>query len=157
MIVRSYQTPHQARVVPLAAVNGSTTSVRRQRDYIWIRPAPRPPTMLIRVVPSIEEIQRATAEQFGLTIHDMKSQRRSIYIARPRQVAMYLAAALTSASLAMIGRCFGGRDHSTVIHALRRVEELLATERHLARDMRSICAGVARAVERRDWEFRRGR
>lgn len=153
MIVRSYQTPHQVRVVPLAAVNGSVASVPRQRDYIHIRPLPMRP-MTVLTVPSVEDIQRATAAQFGLRYEDMKSARRSAWIAHPRQMAMHLAAALTNCSLATIGRTFGGRDHSTVIHALRRVEERLAADPEIARAERLICAAVARATERRDWEFR---
>ena len=57
------------------------------------------------------------------------SQRRAVAIARPRQIAMYLAKRLTTRSLPEIGRKFGGRDHSTVIHAVRRIEELRDTDR----------------------------
>ena len=160
MILRSYQTPHQVRVVPLMPVNGSVASVPRQRDYIYIRPAPVAVRMLptsVRIVPSIDEIQRATAEYFGVALKDMKSERRSAWIAHPRQFAMWLAGALTNASLVMIGRGFGDRDHSTVHHAIKRVEERMAADLQAHADMRLICARVARATERRDWEFRRGR
>lgn len=160
MIVRSYQTPHQVRVVPLPAVNGSVKSVPRQPDYIHIRPSPVAGPMVpmkLRVVPSIGEIQRATADYYGLALKDMESARRSIEIARPRMFAMYLAAALTNASLVVVGRSFGGRDHSTVINAIRRSEQQLASEAETHIALRSICASIARATERRDWAFRRGR
>lgn len=73
---------------------------------------------------SIDEIQRKVCENYGLRMADMQSARRSRNIARPRQVAMYLAKQLTSRSLPEIGRKFGGRDHTTVMHAVRKIEEL---------------------------------
>ena len=73
---------------------------------------------------TIEEIQKRVAEHFNIRIADMHSARRSRAVARPRQVAMYLAKQLTSRSLPEIGRKFGGRDHTTVMHAVRKIEEL---------------------------------
>ena len=73
---------------------------------------------------TIEDIQKQVAEHFGIRLADMHSARRARAVARPRQVAMYLAKQLTARSLPEIGRKFGGRDHSTVSHAVRRVEEL---------------------------------
>jgi chromosomal replication initiator protein len=73
---------------------------------------------------TIEEIQKRVAEHFNIRISDMHSARRARAVARPRQVAMYLAKQLTSRSLPEIGRKFGGRDHTTVMHAVRKVEEL---------------------------------
>ncbi len=73
---------------------------------------------------TIEEIQKQVAQHFNIRISDMHSARRARSVARPRQVAMYLAKQLTSRSLPEIGRKFGGRDHTTVMHAVRRVEEL---------------------------------
>ena len=73
---------------------------------------------------TIEEIQKRVAEHFNIRFADMHSARRSRAVARPRQVAMYLAKQLTSRSLPEIGRKFGGRDHTTVMHAVRKVEEL---------------------------------
>ena len=73
---------------------------------------------------TIEEIQKKVAEHFNIRIADMHSARRARAVARPRQVAMYLAKQLTSRSLPEIGRKFGGRDHTTVMHAVKRVEEL---------------------------------
>ena len=73
---------------------------------------------------TIDEIQRAVSAYFELKPIDLVSARRARVVARPRQIAMYLAKRLTTRSLPEIGRKFGGRDHSTVIHAVRRVEEL---------------------------------
>ena len=73
---------------------------------------------------NIEEIQKKVSQHFNVKMSDMSSARRSRTIARPRQVAMYLSKNLTSRSLPEIGRRFGNRDHTTVIHAVRKVEEL---------------------------------
>ena len=73
---------------------------------------------------TIEEIQKRVAEHFNIRFTDMHSARRSRAVARPRQVAMYLAKHLTSRSLPEIGRKFGGRDHTTVMYAVQKVEEL---------------------------------
>jgi chromosomal replication initiator protein len=73
---------------------------------------------------SIEDIQRKTAEYYKLEVRDFHSPQRARRVARPRQVAMYLSRQLTTRSLPEIGRRFGGRDHTTVLHACRRVEAL---------------------------------
>ena len=73
---------------------------------------------------TIEEIQKKVAEHYNIRLTDMHSPRRSRSVARPRQVAMYLAKSITSRSLPEIGRKFGGRDHTTVMHAVKKVEEL---------------------------------
>jgi chromosomal replication initiator protein len=73
---------------------------------------------------TIDEIQKRVGEHFDLKPLDMVSARRARAVARPRQIAMYLAKRLTTRSLPEIGRKFGGRDHSTVIHAVKRIEEL---------------------------------
>ena len=77
---------------------------------------------------TIEEIQRKTAEYYKLDLRELHSARRARRVARPRQVAMYLARELTSRSLPDIGRRFGGRDHTTVLHACRRIEALCKTD-----------------------------
>lgn len=73
---------------------------------------------------TIDEIQRAVADYFNLRLAEMLSERRARNIARPRQIAMYLSKQLTSRSLPEIGRRFGGRDHTTVMHAVRKIEDL---------------------------------
>tara|TARA_B100000315_G_scaffold195799_1_gene186755 strand:- start:78 stop:890 length:813 start_codon:yes stop_codon:yes gene_type:complete len=84
---------------------------------------------------TIEEIQKKVAQHFNIRLADMHSARRARNVARPRQVAMYLAKQLTTRSLPEIGRKFGGRDHTTVMHAVRRIEELRQTDAGLAEDI----------------------
>ena len=84
---------------------------------------------------TIDEIQRKVAEHYNLRISDLLSPRRARAVARPRQVAMFLCKGLTSKSLPEIGRKFGGRDHTTVIHAVKRVEEMRATDSQIADDV----------------------
>ncbi|HVC57235.1 MAG TPA: chromosomal replication initiator protein DnaA [Stellaceae bacterium] len=84
---------------------------------------------------TIDEIQRKVAEHFNIKMAEMTSARRARIVARPRQVAMYLAKQLTSRSLPEIGRKFGGRDHTTVMHAVRKIEELAVSDRALAEDV----------------------
>ena len=87
---------------------------------------------------TIEEIQKAVVAHYNLKLADMQSKRRSRVVARPRQVAMYLAKQLTPRSLPEIGRRFGGRDHTTVMHAVKKVEELLGEDDGFARDVESL-------------------
>jgi chromosomal replication initiator protein len=84
---------------------------------------------------TIDEIQRRVAEHFNMKMAEMTSSRRARVVARPRQVAMYLAKQLTQRSLPEIGRKFGGRDHTTVMHAVRKIEELMVSDRALAEDV----------------------
>ncbi|MDP7142874.1 MAG: chromosomal replication initiator protein DnaA [Alphaproteobacteria bacterium] len=87
---------------------------------------------------TIDEIQRKTAEHYNIKMPDMHSARRARNVARPRQVAMYLAKQLTSRSLPEIGRKFGGRDHTTVMHAVRKIEELMDQDAQIAQDVEII-------------------
>jgi chromosomal replication initiator protein len=84
---------------------------------------------------TIEEIQKRVAEHFNVRISDMHSARRARSVARPRQVAMYLSKQLTSRSLPEIGRKFGGRDHTTVMHAVKKVDELQDQDISFAEDV----------------------
>ncbi|WP_246152496.1 chromosomal replication initiator protein DnaA [Roseospira navarrensis] len=84
---------------------------------------------------TIEEIQKKVAEHYNIRIADMSSARRSRAVARPRQVAMYLSKQLTQRSLPEIGRKFGGRDHTTVMHAVKKIEELCGTDAGFAEDV----------------------
>ncbi len=84
---------------------------------------------------TIDEIQKATAQHYGMKQTDLISERRNRSIARPRQAAMWLAKHLTTRSLPDIGRRFGGRDHTTVLHAVRRIEALKVDDGQLARDL----------------------
>ncbi|MFC3851595.1 chromosomal replication initiator protein DnaA [Salinispirillum marinum] len=87
---------------------------------------------------SIDNIQRMVAEYYNIKINDLLSKRRSRSVARPRQMAMALAKELTSHSLPEIGGAFGGRDHTTVLHACRKVKELLETSSELREDYAKI-------------------
>ena len=84
---------------------------------------------------SIEDIQKRVAEHFNVRLGDMHSPRRARAVARPRQVAMYLCKQLTTRSLPEIGRKFGGRDHTTVMHAVRKIDELKREDSALAEDI----------------------
>jgi chromosomal replication initiator protein len=84
---------------------------------------------------TIEEIQKKVAEHWSMRLTDMSSARRARAVARPRQVAMYLAKQLTSRSLPEIGRKFGNRDHTTVMHAVSRVTELMERDAGFAEDV----------------------
>ncbi len=87
---------------------------------------------------TIENIQRTVAEYYKIRLTDLLSKRRSRSITRPRQIAMALAKALTSHSLPEIGKAFGGRDHTTVLHACRKVTELMEADARLAEDYNNL-------------------
>ena len=87
---------------------------------------------------TIDDVQKKVAEYFGLKMTDMLSARRAVEVARPRQVAMYLAKKLTPRSLPEIGRRFGGRDHTTVMHAVKRIDELRAKDPELDGDVAAL-------------------
>ncbi len=87
---------------------------------------------------TLDEIQNKVAQHFNLRVLDLHSARRARAVARPRQVAMYLAKHLTTRSLPEIGRSFGGRDHTTVMHAVRTIENLMQADRQLADDVAAL-------------------
>jgi len=87
---------------------------------------------------TIPAIQRAVAEFFGIRVEEMKAKRRTKGVAFPRQVAMYLSRELTDASLPRIGEEFGGRDHTTVMHACDRVKTAVIQDIHLAAGIKSL-------------------
>lgn len=99
-------------------------------------------TPVVRLVrsdrPKIEEIQSATARHYGATRDDIISSRRTMVIIRPRQVAMYLAKVLTLRSYPDIGRRFGNRDHTTVMHSVRKIANLVQSDIQLAADIASV-------------------
>lgn len=84
---------------------------------------------------TVDEILRKVSEHYNIRLADMIGPKRVRTIARPRQVAMYLAKTMTTKSLPDIGRRFGGRDHTTIMHGIRKVEELKATDSQLADDI----------------------
>ena len=84
---------------------------------------------------SVDDIQKHVAEHYNIRVSDMHSNRRLRVVARPRQIAMYLVKKLTHASLPEIGRKFGGRDHTTVMHGVRKIEELIEKDSAFAEDI----------------------
>jgi hypothetical protein len=116
--------------------------------------------------PTIDEIKRAVADRFDVSIDDMTSDRRGWRVAHPRQVAIYLARHLTRHSLSVIGRHFGGRDHTTVGHAIRSVEKRCQQDadlRAVVDDLRTTLAAEigdligARNIRAAEGENERGR
>jgi chromosomal replication initiator protein len=95
---------------------------------------------------SIEDIQRKTAEYYKLDVRDFHSPQRARRVARPRQVAMYLSRKLTTRSLPEIGRRFGGRDHTTVLHACRRIEALCAEDDAFKQQVEFLRSVLTRAM-----------
>ncbi|HKJ84922.1 MAG TPA: helix-turn-helix domain-containing protein, partial [Spirochaetia bacterium] len=87
---------------------------------------------------SIDNIQRLVAEYYKIKISDILSKRRNRAIARPRQMAMFLAKELTNHSLPEIGDAFGGRDHTTVLHACKRIAELKESSADVSEDYRNL-------------------
>ncbi|UWQ21464.1 chromosomal replication initiator protein DnaA [Jannaschia sp. W003] len=87
---------------------------------------------------TIDEIMKRTCEHYNLRMSDMVSARRSRSVARPRQMAMYLAKKLTPRSYPEIGRKFGGKDHTTVLYAVRKIESLMQTDPQLAEDAQML-------------------
>ena len=87
---------------------------------------------------TLQNIQKTTAEYYNMRLADLNSKRRSRSIVRPRQIAMALAKELTEHSLPEIGDAFGGRDHTTVLHACRKVAELRETDPRIKEDWNNL-------------------
>jgi chromosomal replication initiator protein len=87
---------------------------------------------------TVEEIQRKVSDYYNIRLSDIIGPKRLRSYARPRQVAMYLCKQLTSRSLPEIGRRFGGRDHTTVMHGVKRIEELKTTDGQIAEDVEML-------------------
>ena len=87
---------------------------------------------------NVESIQNTVAAYFNLNIHEMLSARRSRSLARPRQIAMYLAKQHTTNSLPDIGRKFSNRDHTTVIHAVKKIDELIKKDNEIRQSINEI-------------------
>ena len=87
---------------------------------------------------TIDSIQKCVADYYKLKVSDMFSKKRTRSVARPRQMAMALSKELTSYSLPDIGDAYGGRDHTTVLHACRKIAELRITDTNTARDFNAL-------------------
>lgn len=92
--------------------------------------------------PKIELIQRAVAYHYQVRREDILSARRTANVMRPRQIAMYLAKRLTPKSLPEIGRRFGGRDHTTILHGVRKIEALASSDMKLSADLELLEAAL---------------
>lgn len=127
------------RVVAYASLTRSAISVELAADVLRdLLPPAR-----ARVV-TIQSIQQAVAEFFGLRVEEMRAKRRTKGVAFPRQVAMYVAREITDASLPRVGEEFGGRDHTTVMHACQRVREALHRDAHLAASIKRLMEDLQR-------------
>lgn len=145
---------HQAHKARLARLSPPPVVVRAPRPVAKPQPveAPKPqPRVWFSIVedgeapqrfPSVREIQLACAKYYGVTRHDILSERRTANIVRPRQVGMYLAKTMTPRSYPDIGRKFGGRDHTTAIFGFRKIERLLETDGDLQEDVAAIIKGI---------------
>src|SRR5690242_4716928 len=91
---------------------------------------------------TIEQIQRKVSDFFGMKLSDLKAKNRTKAVAFPRQIAMYLARQLTHASLAEVGRAFGGKDHTTVLHAADKIQVLLQEDPKLRRTVDGLIQGI---------------
>ncbi len=127
------------RVVAYASLTRAPISVTLAADVLRdLLPPAR-----ARVV-TIHSIQQVVAEFFGLRVEEMRAKRRTKGVAFPRQVAMYVAREITDASLPRIGEEFGGRDHTTVMHACQRVREALHRDAHLAASVKRLMDDLQR-------------
>ena len=161
--MEEYHAAHKARLVRLGAPPIYQAPYRLPPVQMPIAPDPAYPSFNVQTlyyhqmwffdlitehlaIPGeglrVEHIQRAVALHFGLSKLDLLSARRTLNVARPRQIGMYLAKTLTLKSLPEIGRRFGGRDHTTILHGVRKIEGLLPIDEKLRRDVDSIKASL---------------
>jgi hypothetical protein len=174
MTLEEQHAAHKERLVRMGALPARKFAVRRvamppatrQRDIINLYTVthrgrtiyespiiirqPDPDTIHLTTI-TCRAIISATSAHYGVTVIDILSARRQAEIVRPRQVAMYLAKVLTLRSLPEIGRWFGGRDHTTVLHAARKIEALVDAPHHDLIDeiaaIKSLLGVEAEAVE----------
>jgi chromosomal replication initiator protein len=121
------------------AVNRLLAANQLTKEPITVALAERTLADLVRQRDSrrvrIEDILRIVSRHYKVPRNDLLSSRRSRDVVRPRQIAMYLAKALTSRSLPEIGRRFGGRDHTTVLHSVRKVEQMIKDDAELGQEI----------------------
>jgi hypothetical protein len=119
----------------IAAIYGSARDFGEDSFEV---PQTLPPESMIPGLSKIPAIQVTVANNFNLTVGEMMLRRRALYIIRPRQIAMYLSRLLTPHSLPEIGQMFGGRDHGTVIHAVRKIEAIIAADAAFAEEIETL-------------------
>lgn len=115
-----------------------------EANETWTAIAPRPPQPRPArpLHPSVRDIQIAVCQHYDVKLMDMMSLRRTADIVKPRQIAMYLAKTMTLRSLPDIGRRFGGRDHTTALHAVRKMESLIQLDGDIAHDIATITTKI---------------
>jgi chromosomal replication initiator protein len=118
------------RLVAHASLNRAPLSLEMAERAIQDLVRPREPKKV-----KIEDIQKLVASHYNVTKADILSARRTANVVRPRQIAMFLAKTLTPRSLPEIGRRFGGRDHTTVLHAVRKIEALVGSDGRLSEEI----------------------
>lgn len=129
-------------------IAADTLAPRTATRTLFVAPPPDPEVAAANaalrqaVGPSIADIQRAVASAYSIGRADILGPRRWPHIIRPRQIAMYLAQTLTTASLPQIGRRFGLRDHTTVLHAVRKIGRLIAEDAELAARVGGIVVAI---------------
>ncbi|MEH6699515.1 MAG: chromosomal replication initiator protein DnaA [Brevundimonas sp.] len=126
----------EGAVTTLAAVSGGRLSALTVEDTQKLLGAALRGGPERRI--TVDEIQKTVSEHFNLKQADLLSERRTRAVARPRQIAMYLCKQHTTRSYPDIGRRFGGRDHTTVLHGVRKIDSLLATDEQIARDVEAL-------------------
>jgi hypothetical protein len=150
-LVEQYASERRARLARLGAIpTNSIVSKLTEAQVVPLRPEKKlviPPveffyqnfwcwdlvTATNRIMPTIQNIQNVVANNFDITVMDMVSARRTKHLILPRHIALYLAKTLTKFSYPVIGRYFGGRDHSTIIHAVEKIEARMESEQDLKR------------------------
>lgn len=150
-LVQQYAIERKARLARLGAIpTNSVVSKLTEAQIVPLRPERAfviPPveffyqnfwcwdlvTATNRIMPTIHNIQNVVANHFDITVMDMVSARRTKHLILPRHVALYLTKTMTEFSYPVIGRYFGGRDHSTIIHAVEKIEARMVSEPDLKR------------------------
>lgn len=155
-VVAEMHRAHLARIarIKTAAIGEKAKAAAKADDRMVelleaaIEPAPKPRRQWFSIVdekilpqssgPMVEDIQRVACRYFNVTRNDMLSPRRDRRVSYPRHVAMYIAKTLTLQGLPQIGRRFGGRDHTTILHGVRKISNLILTDWEVAYDVAHV-------------------
>jgi DnaA-like protein len=148
--------PHRPIRIPSESERGDTAlrydqwlAICNEETACWLRLSEEKPPAVEKVGflsfgPQVATIQQIVCRHYQIRRHDMLSSRRTIAVVMPRQIAMYLAKFLTLRSLPDIGRRFGGRDHTTVLHAVRKIERLVISDEAFCFEMEQLKAEIAK-------------
>ncbi len=127
-----------ARTASVGAEPSRSALKSAESKACWFRIIGESETGALPAMPSAREIQKAVCTFYDVELRDLLSPRRSVEIARPRQVAVYLCKQLTMLSMPKIGKLFGDRDHTTILAANRRIAALLKTDKDLRLDVEAL-------------------